>query len=135
MRHAMGVLVVITLATVSGLSSCATARSEVPVEEFPVAGLVTSGPTCPVQQDPPDPTCADRPVPGATMLIRDSRDDVYSEVTTDADGRFRVELPAGDYVIEPQPVVGLLGTAQAIGFAVGPGPAVELTIQYDTGIR
>ena len=37
-----------------------------------IAGRVLSGPTCPVQKDPPDPDCADRPVTGAVLVVFDS---------------------------------------------------------------
>ena len=37
-----------------------------------IAGRVLAGPTCPVQKDPPDPDCADRPVTGAVLVVFDS---------------------------------------------------------------
>ena len=37
-----------------------------------VRGTVTSGPTCPVVTNPPNPSCADRPVAGAVLVFRDA---------------------------------------------------------------
>ena len=116
--------------------SCATTRSSSPVVDYAVSGVVTAGPTCPVQQDPPDPACDDRPVPGALLLISKEGDrDAYGQVVVDSEGRFETRLPAGTYVLEPQPVEGLMGTAHPVQFEVGPNRPVDLVIEYDTGIR
>jgi hypothetical protein len=58
-----------------------------------------------------------------------------ARATTDATGAFSVSLPAGEFVLVPQPVPGLLGTAAPIPFVVGPVAAAPLDVSYDTGIR
>jgi hypothetical protein len=125
---------VLVAVALSITSSCATSRSSSPVVDYAVSGVVTAGPTCPVQKDPPDPACDDRPVPGAMLLI--SKDgDAYGEIVVDSEGRFETRLPAGTYVLEPQPVEGLMGTAKPVRFEVSPNRPVDVVIQYDTGIR
>lgn len=110
--------------------------SGVPAEKvFRVTGSAHAGPVCPVQQDPPDPACADKPVAGAALVIVDVEGREVAAISTDADGRFETMLPAGDYTIVPQPVEGLLGTAQPQAFTTGPGLAPVLDVGYDTGIR
>jgi hypothetical protein len=98
-----------------------------------IAGQALAGPTCPVVR-PGDSNCNDRPVAGATILIRDAGGTVVAQVTTDANGRFQVAVPPGSYRIEPQQVTGLMGTASPINVTVG--SALEtVKVAYDTGIR
>jgi hypothetical protein len=100
-----------------------------------VGGLAVAGPVCPVETVPPDPECAPRPVAGAVVVVRDSGGSERARSTTGADGRFFVEVPAGDYVIEPQAVDGLMGAAAALDVTIVDGLAAEVQIEYDTGIR
>lgn len=100
-----------------------------------IAGIALAGPVCPVETEPPDPACAPRPVAGAVVLIRVGGGPEVARAVTGADGIFFVELPAGDYVVEPQPVEGLLGTAGPQGVSVVAGSAVAIQLDYDTGIR
>lgn len=44
-------------------------------------------------------------------------------------------VPSGDLVVTPQPVDGLLGTAGAIEVTVAAGGTLELSADYDIGIR
>ena len=97
-------------------------------------GLVTAGPTCPVER-PGDPACAPRMVAGAVLLVRDGGGAEVARVTTDASGLFRFSLQPGDYTLEPQPVEGLMGTAQPMPFTVTEGTLTWLDVAYDTGIR
>ena len=98
-----------------------------------IAGQALAGPTCPVVR-PGDPACSDRPVPGATILIRDAGGTVVAQLVTDASGHFQVVVPPGPYRIEPQPVQGLMGTARTLDVTVGSTFQV-VDISYDTGIR
>lgn len=102
-----------------------------------VTGLVHAGPTCPVEKVPPDPACADRPVAGAVLIVTTVAGAEVARATSAADGTFSVPLAPGDYVMVPQPVDGLMGTAQPLPFrAQGDGAApAPLDVAYDTGIR
>ncbi|MHB8397996.1 MAG: hypothetical protein ACYDCI_03585 [Candidatus Limnocylindrales bacterium] len=101
-----------------------------------VVGTVLAGPTCPVQR-PGDSACADRPVAGAVLDVTTVGGAEVARVTSDGAGGFQVTLPVGAYVLVPQPVPGLLGTAPPVAFTVsasGSSPA-SLDVSYDTGIR
>ncbi|HEX5825764.1 MAG TPA: carboxypeptidase-like regulatory domain-containing protein [Candidatus Limnocylindrales bacterium] len=98
-----------------------------------IAGLAVAGPTCPVVR-PGDPNCNDRPVVGATILIRDASGTVVAELATGSDGRFQAVVPPGAYRVEPQPLEGLLGTASAIDVTVG-AVFETVAVAYGTGIR
>jgi len=104
--------------------------------ESGVSGTVTAGPTCPVVTDPPDPSCADRPVEGAVLVVTTLAGEEVDRATSDAEGRFALSLAPGAYRLEPQPVEGLMDTAAPVEFTVQPGAqALDLVIGYDTGIR
>ena len=98
--------------------------------------MVSAGPVCPVERNPPDPSCADRPVAGAVLVVLDAAGTQVARVTSGADGQFQVALGPGAYRLVPQPRAGLLGTAGPVAFEVqdGESPA-PLAVSYDTGIR
>jgi hypothetical protein len=100
-----------------------------------VAGVVTAGPACPVAQDPPDPACADRPVVGAVLEVRRPDGTLVAAAQSDGTGRFAASLPPGEYLLVPQPVEGLLGTAAPQDFVVEGQAVTTLMVSYDTGIR
>ena len=100
-----------------------------------IRGLATAGPVCPVERVPPDPACAPRPVAGAKVVIRDASGTEVATPVTGSDGAFFVELQPGDYLVEPQPVQGLLGTAAQQSVSVGDGSVTAVQLDYDTGIR
>jgi hypothetical protein len=100
-----------------------------------IDGVATAGPVCPVERTPPDPRCAPRPVADAVLIVRDAAGLEIGRARTATDGTFFVAVPAGGYVVEPQPVEGLLGTAPPQTVTVGAGATVTIAIDYDTGIR
>jgi hypothetical protein len=109
--------------------------SPIGVGKTGIRGLATAGPVCPVERVPPDPACAPRPVAGAKLVIRGPSGTEVGTAVTGSDGAFFVELPVGDYVVEPQPVEGLMGMAGAENVTVVEGNAAVVQIDYDTGIR
>lgn len=127
--------------SVSGVSE---SGPPVPLDAWPspagagktgISGVAIAGPVCPVERVPPDPACAARPVVGATLLIRDASGTEVARAVTGADGSFLVEVPTGEYTVEPQPVQGFLGTAAAQTMTVLDGSVASIEIEYDTGIR
>lgn len=102
---------------------------------YTVSGYAHAGPICPVLQDPPDPACNHRPVPGAVLVVRTAAGATVAEITTRRDGTFTVTLPPGSYTLVPQPVEGLLGTAAEQDLLVVDAPIVGVDVSYDTGIR
>ncbi len=111
----------------------------VPAEGGPwIVGRAMAGPVCPVVRNPPDPACADRPVSGAVIAIRDGSGAAVARATTAADGSFRVAVPGGgSWTVEAQPVTGLMGTPAPFVTQVAgdPGAWVAVLVPYDTGIR
>lgn len=121
-------------ASVPAASGSGTAAPSVAL--VTVGGIAVAGPTCPVVT-PSATDCGDRPVPGAVIVIRASATGPeLIRVVTDAAGNFEVALVPGPYVLEPQPVEGLLGTAPPVAVDLRAGQRPEpVVLTYDTGIR
>jgi len=103
-----------------------------------VRGTVILGPTCPIGGEPG----ASDPIPCLTpyvaqLVVVDGQGVAVAQVTSDADGRFEVTLPPGDYVITPTPPASgdLFPIAQPLSVVVIAGEYLEIQINYDTGIR
>lgn len=137
-RAILAFVVVLVLGTIGACTGPPGSSGQaVPVSPTGVGitGQVHAGPTCPVSQ-PGDPACADRPVSGAVLIVTTAAGAEVVRATSAADGTFSLALPAGDYILVPQPVTGLMSTAQPIPFHVAGGSAPQpLDVSYDTGIR
>lgn len=97
--------------------------------------LVTAGPTCPVETQPPDPACAARPVPEAEFIVRDIEGVEVGRGVSDADGRLELTLPPGQYTVEAQQVTGFMAAPEPQMVTIAAGARVPLAVSYDTGIR
>lgn len=97
--------------------------------------VALASPVCPVEQDPPDPACAPRAVPGAVIVVDDVAGNEVQRVTLDDAGVGFVELEAGTYTLIGQPMEGLMGVPAEQSVTVHDGTAVPVTLMYDTGIR
>lgn len=64
-----------------------------------IKGVITVGPTCPVERIPPDPACANRPYP-ALLLITDENTGDNKTIKADSNGRYSINLPPGSYSIK-----------------------------------
>jgi hypothetical protein len=110
-------------------------------EESGEQGLIVvvamAGPVCPVESDPPDPSCAPRPVAGAPIVVTppDGSEVVVAQGETGADGRLTLELPAGDYLVSAGAVEGLTGPPEPVVVSVLANLSTEVPVAYDTGIR
>jgi hypothetical protein len=98
---------------------------------------VVAGPVCPVERDPPDPSCEARPVAGAQVLVQtaDGRDVIVAQGTTGADGNVIVEVPPGEYLVAGGEVEGLMGLPEPARVSVVVGNTEIVLLSYDTGIR
>ena len=118
------------------LAAC-SAGAPAPVAA-PGTGLAitaVAGPVCPVEKMPPDPKCAPRPVAGAKVIVQDAQGRSVATVELDAGGSAVATLPAGNYVVQPQRVTGLMGTAAVADVTVVDGSLTPVVLSYDTGIR
>jgi hypothetical protein len=100
-----------------------------------IKGSATAGPTCPVERLPPDTSCARHPVQGAVIVVRDASGAEVDRTVVNAAGTYFSAVAAGTYVVEPQPVGGILGTPQPQQVVVTAGQRATADFAYDTGIR
>jgi len=98
-----------------------------------VSGVALAGPTCPVESA--DEPCPDRPVQGATVRVETLEGDEVAVTTTDREGRYSFDIPAGSYRIVGQPHEGLMGTPESMEITLGAGVTLTVDLLYDTGIR
>jgi hypothetical protein len=92
-----------------------------------ITGIVLVGPECgrPTEASP----CL---VPyQARLVILDPDGRIVGEVTSGPDGMFRIELPAGDYVLQPSPGGDPYPRAEARSVTVVAGEMSEVEIDYE----
>jgi len=100
-----------------------------------INGHATAGPVCPVEKNPPDPSCAPRPVAGAHVVAIDASGSQVSETMTDETGAFGFDLAPGDYTIQGDAAPGLMGGPGQVQVTVVAGTRSTVDLAYDTGIR
>ena len=98
--------------------------------ESGIAGVVTIGPTCPVQRI--DSPCPDRPYEAAITFWRGAAR--VAETRSAADGTYSVALPPGTYRVVGESA-GTFPHATEQEATVLPGILTRLDIQFDSGIR
>lgn len=98
-----------------------------------VRGTALIGPTCPVESDPPDPACADKPYQGA-FSVETTAGARVATFSTAADGTYSVALEPGTYVIELDASTFLPSMSPAT-VTVAEGTYVTLNLSLDSGIR
>jgi hypothetical protein len=100
-----------------------------------IQGQALMGPMCPVVRS--DEPCPDRAIQATIDVWNVDRTRKITSFTTDADGRFAVALPPGEYLLDPQsanPNGGFpFGRPQTV--VVQENTYTAVTVSYDTGIR
>jgi hypothetical protein len=99
-----------------------------------IEGLVTLGPTCPVERA--DSPCPDRPYAAGIRIVNSDTGKAVRTVHSGSDGRFRVALSPGDYTLEPvSQGEGGLPYGKPVDVTVRPNEYVHVTVAFDSGIR
>jgi hypothetical protein len=99
-----------------------------------IYGTAMMGPTCPVERNPPDPNCADRPYTG-TLLLEEPPGTIVREFNSSADGSFNVSADPGRYVIRsPSGTMGPTCTDDGT-ITVIAGRFTRADVACDTHIR
>ena len=121
---------------VSFLAGCGAQDAGTTRDQSGVAGQVHLGPQCPVETEG-DP-CADQPAAGSRVTVaRQLPGDSYAggevvaRTTTDANGRYRVAVAPGEYVVTAD--AGM--SCELMDARVAPGAYSKVDIPCDTGIR
>ena len=100
-----------------------------------IRGTIMLGPTCPVERDPPDPNCADKPYKTQVAIYRAS-DLAHAIVQTqsDAQGKFETSLPPGQYSVGVGERTSM-PSCPSTAVAVAPDVYTSVVINCDSGIR
>lgn len=115
----------------AGALACSTAPPGSEGADSGIEGLVVRGPTQPV--------CVvsipcDEPFAALFHVRQDGR--AIATFTSDAEGRFSIELPPGDYTITPDATAPILFPTQQVKTVhVEPNTMVRVELDFDTGIR
>ena len=122
------------------VSGCIQQQNTITSEKGFLEGKIVIGPLCPVERNPPDPACLATeetykawPV---AVWTTDKRSKV-AQIETDPEGSYRIELSAGDYVIdlEKQKRFGIGGNNLPATIKIRSGETTTFNINIDTGIR
>ncbi|MDP9483349.1 MAG: carboxypeptidase-like regulatory domain-containing protein, partial [Chloroflexota bacterium] len=123
---------IVLLLAMGLLGACGGAASTAPTGTVNLT--LTAGPVCPVEQIPPDPNCAPRPVADAEVIVLTADGREAGRAKSDAAGRIRLTLPQGRYVIRPVQTNTFPSAPGDVTVDVGTTP-VDVALSYDTGIR
>jgi hypothetical protein len=115
------------VALLVGIASCSGGRGT-----SGVRGVIVAGPQCPVEQL--GSPCPDQPFPG-TVRATALDGSVVAEVESDGEGRFRMPLDPGSYVLAVVIAGGGPPTATPQPVRVDEGRFTSVTLRVDTGIR
>ena len=96
-----------------------------------IEGQVLLGPMCPVVQQGQD--CPDQPYQ-ATLTVTNLNGVQVAQFQSDEQGRFRVSLVPGEYILHPESPNGIPFAGDQ-SFTVETGRYVQITVLYDSGIR
>lgn len=99
-----------------------------------VVGQAVVDAGCPVLR--PDSPCPQHPVRARITVTRAGSGEVAASVETDAQGQFRIPLPAGTYLLHPANVTSApVPRAGVVRVTVEAGRYRQVRIQFDSGVR
>jgi hypothetical protein len=122
---------VLALALLTAVAACG-ADAKTPADSG-IKGRVFIGPLCPVVQE--GVPCPDAPY-DASIRVRRASGNVVATVRSGKDGRFRINLGPGRYVLEPlSRGGGAPPSAAPVAVRVRAHAFTRVKITYDSGIR
>lgn len=131
MIHGTGTRVLVGLAALLTLAGCGAQDLLGPEAPQGIDGIVLLGPQCPVASQ--EDSCPDLPYQ-AWIVLRRSDGCRVTRVRSDENGRFRVGLRPGSYVLDPQSGSPFPVAAEQ-EVVVEAGRYTEVLVSFDTGIR
>ena len=97
-----------------------------------IEGTVTVAPTCPGPSVVNDNRDCSEPLAADLRVVEDSTGQEVAQTSSDSEGHFRVELPAGKYGVT---VVNNAGLAAPLEVTVSSGEYSEADVVIDSGMR
>lgn len=111
--------------------SLATCSTKPAPTDSGIEGQVLIGPMCPVVQEGQE--CPDQPYQ-ATLTVNSLNGRKIVQVQTDEEGRFKIPLAPGEYILHPESP-NVLPFAGEQTFIVEAGKFTQISVNYDSGIR
>lgn len=99
-----------------------------------ITGMVTLGPTCPVERIPPDPNCAPKPYSTSIIIAKSGSMLVFKTIYSDLNGAFGVDIDPGSYILQAKGG-SVLPRCEVVTVEVKSGQNTNTEISCDTGIR
>lgn len=96
-----------------------------------IEGTVLIGPMCPVVQEGQE--CPDQPYQ-AILTVNSPNGVRIVQVQTDEQGRFKIPLMPGEYILHPESPNGIPYASEQ-PFKVEDGAFTQILVNYDSGIR
>jgi hypothetical protein len=100
-----------------------------------ITGTATLGPTCPVEMNPPQKSCADKPYAATFELINPSKGKALKKFTSDTNGHFSVQIAPGTYAIQSAAASAFPRCTGSQLAVVKTNETVTVNVTCDTGIR
>ena len=131
-----GIIRTASLALLIYISSCEKKSAH---ETGFLEGVISIGPICPVEKNPPDPGCLPtaetyQAYPVGIWSANGSRK--TEQIAPALDGSYRAELAPGNYrVILEKEQYGIGGSNLPVDISIFAGNTTLLNISIDTGIR
>jgi hypothetical protein len=98
-----------------------------------IEGRVVIGPTCAAEQQ--GSPCPAEPYEADLQIVRAGTNEVVTDVRSDSDGRFRVALAPGRYIIRSTDDEASLPSLKPVSVTVSDDEFVHSTVVFDSGIR
>jgi protocatechuate 3,4-dioxygenase beta subunit len=114
------------------LTACADAAIVGGSGSSGIQGKVLLGPMCPVQQV--GSPCPDKPIK-AEITVTDANGKTVATAHSDADGTYRISLPAGSYTVAAKRPDDSFGFGKPVTVDVSGGTFVQVNLLVDSGIR
>jgi hypothetical protein len=131
-RSRSGPAIILILIVGLLVAACGTAATSGPTGTLTLT--LTAGPVCPVEQIPPDPNCAPKPVADAEVIVLTQDGREVARPKSDAAGKIRLVLPQGRYIVRPVQTNTFPTAPAEVIVDVGATP-IDVALGYDTGIR
>jgi len=96
-----------------------------------IEGQVLIGPMCPVVQEGQE--CPDQPYQAA-ITVNSLNGGKIVQVQTDEQGRFKIPLAPGEYILHPESPNGIPYASEQT-FIVEAGKFTQIIVNYDSGVR
>jgi hypothetical protein len=100
-----------------------------------ITGTVLYGPTCPVEQNPPEPACADKPYSVNLEVTNIQGTKIIKNFSSNAQGMFTLSLPVGEYAIRNATNAVYPRCSNEEPIKVFVNKVTQVRVSCDSGIR